>query len=470
MVQLANHYRAARTRFPEEKLLVSFDIDGTIIDLRHMVVYVLQAYDRHYQTNWFHALQPEDIDFHENQVSLLLKTLDVPLDERSRILTWYFDTRWSKEAIIESHRPFRGVLELIRWLQLQPNTFVGLNTGRPESLRFDTLQSLNQLGQEYRVQFTTSLLKMNPYGWEYVPRSKAVATKAFRDEGYRIVAAIDNEPQSLQAIASADVDSEILLLHADTLFETHRSALPAHTVVGRSYDVSAFVQKRSLPQHVQFVWQRVDSRAKLERFMQADIHWAEVPIYRDPYTQQLAVNVGESDLTLDAVLAAFNSAERGINLKLHDTGLYIDQILELCDKHAIADNNLWFSGDIGMLKERDFRVLATRWLGAIIQVNIDPLASLIWSAPQHAKLLLEAFVSWGVTRFSLGWHVEHRKNVLKQFEHWNFDINIHNVDTMEAFLRAALLLPTSITSDFSVNGISAENEHDAASIIPLTFA
>ena len=60
-----------------------------------------------------------------------------------------------------------------------------------------------------------------------------------------------------------------------------------------------------LPQHVQFVWQRVDSRAKLERFMQADIHWAEVPIYRDPYTQQLAVNVGESDLTLDAVLAAF---------------------------------------------------------------------------------------------------------------------------------------------------------------------
>ena len=45
--------------------------------------------------------------------------------------------------MLAAHRPYRGVLEVIRWFQLQPATFVGLNTGRPEQLRDETLRSLN---------------------------------------------------------------------------------------------------------------------------------------------------------------------------------------------------------------------------------------------------------------------------------------------------------------------------------------
>ena len=50
--------------------------------------------------------------------------------------------------MLEAHRPFRGVLEVIRWFQLQPNTEVGLNSGRPEDLRAETLTTLNRLGAE----------------------------------------------------------------------------------------------------------------------------------------------------------------------------------------------------------------------------------------------------------------------------------------------------------------------------------
>ena len=57
-----------------------------------------------------------------------------------------------------------GVLEVIRWFQLQPKTYVGLNTGRPESIRADTLRSLNKLGKEYRVQFSDELLHKNRGG------------------------------------------------------------------------------------------------------------------------------------------------------------------------------------------------------------------------------------------------------------------------------------------------------------------
>lgn len=38
-------------------------------------------------------------------------------------------------------------------VQLQPNTFVGLNTGRPKRLRPDTLKSLNKRGKDFKVEF-----------------------------------------------------------------------------------------------------------------------------------------------------------------------------------------------------------------------------------------------------------------------------------------------------------------------------
>ena len=52
----------------------------------------------------------------------------------------FYDQRfWNLETLLEAHRPFHGVLEIIRWFQLQPNTEVGLNSGRPEELRAETL-------------------------------------------------------------------------------------------------------------------------------------------------------------------------------------------------------------------------------------------------------------------------------------------------------------------------------------------
>ena len=45
-------------------------------------------------------------------------------------------------TVLEAHHPHPGVMEVIRWLQLQPSTFVGLNTARHEWLRAATLRSL----------------------------------------------------------------------------------------------------------------------------------------------------------------------------------------------------------------------------------------------------------------------------------------------------------------------------------------
>ena len=97
--------------------------------------------------------------------------------------------------MLAAHRPYQGVLDVIRWFQIQPDTSVALNTGRPQHLRAQTLQSLNALGEEYRVEFSTELLHMNPRAWkEGVALTKVAALTAFRAAGYRIFAVVDNEP------------------------------------------------------------------------------------------------------------------------------------------------------------------------------------------------------------------------------------------------------------------------------------
>ena len=63
----------------------------------------------------------------------------------------------------------------------------------------------------------------------------------------------------------------------------------------------------------------------------------------------------------------------------------------------------------------------------------------------HDKLL----TSWGVNRFSVSWAGEHARALLESLEDFGCQVNLYAVPDLEAFLRAALMLPTSITTDFN---------------------
>ena len=218
MTSLTSHYEKMRTTYPQEKLLIVFDIDGTILDTRHLVLYALRSFDKNHKTSYFKGIRIADIDFHEDRLTLLLERLKIPIKDRSFIMRKYEELLFSSTSVIEAHQPFRGVLEVIRWFQLQPNTFVGLNTGRPESLRFNTLQSLNSLGTGHRAVFRDDLLYMKrPEGGSDIPQIKAQGIEYFRDIGFRVFAVVDNEPENLNAVSKVDWENEILLLHADTI-------------------------------------------------------------------------------------------------------------------------------------------------------------------------------------------------------------------------------------------------------------
>ena len=142
MTRLARHYDKVRARYPDDELLILFDIDGTILDMRCMVLFLLRKYDEQHDTTLFQGLGLADIEVHENHVDRLLEGLNLRRSLRRKVQDWYLTNRWSSEAVLTAHHPFAGVMEVIRWFHIQPRTSVGLNTGRPAAIREDTLRSL----------------------------------------------------------------------------------------------------------------------------------------------------------------------------------------------------------------------------------------------------------------------------------------------------------------------------------------
>lgn len=240
MNTLAKHYTRMQRLHPEDQLLILFDIDGTIVDTRHIVYGTLLSFDLRHGTAYFRHLKLSDISFHEKHFDQWVARLDLQDDIRRAVVEWYIRYFWSPDALISTHQPYDGVMEVIRWFQRQPRTQVGLNTGRSESIRRETLDCLNHVGEFHGVMFEDRLLYMSPYAWgEKILTAKMEGIRHFQQAGFRIVAFVDNEPDNLAAVESMPDARDVLLLHADTIFASGRHELPKRAVSGNRYDAGA---------------------------------------------------------------------------------------------------------------------------------------------------------------------------------------------------------------------------------------
>lgn len=324
-----------------------------------------------------------------------------------------------------------GVMEVIRWFQLQPSTFVGLITSRPERRRGETLRFLNAAGREHRVQFDDDLLRMN--------QSTVAALRAFAAAGYQVVAVVGDDPEVVEA--GADGAGGVLFL----------------PIGGAHHDLRSLIGERDLPPHVQLVWHGVNDPANLRQFLAAPVRWGEVDVRYDAH-RDLVLQHDASDtrsitspadrLLLGDCLDAFRGAGKAAKLDLKDPGV-VDETLGCLRRSGLGDDELWFNGRIDTLGEQTFRRLARAHPGAVLQCPVDSLGPLMVAAPAEAKHHVATLARCGINRFSVSWTSPHLHLLLDRLDEWGHETNIYAVPDLEQFLRATLLLPRSITADFN---------------------
>jgi phosphoglycolate phosphatase-like HAD superfamily hydrolase len=458
MRELAAHFRGMRLAYPEEELAVVFDIDGTIVDTRHLVVHLLIAYDRLHGTEHFRGIRPSDIDSHETQIDAILEPFALPAPIRAHVRAWYLEHLRDPDAIAAAHRPYEGVLGVIRWFQLQPRTHVVLNTGRPEWMRGITLDALNALGAAHRVRFDPDLLFMEPSGDSAaVAEAKVRALRTLRSRGYRIVAVFDNEPEMLRAMSLADEEGEILFLHADTIFLSRREP-PPRTVAGSRYRLADLVDEREIGRRVTFVWHGANDRRNLRHFLASDVRWAELDVRLDPLGRAVlrhdpfslaAWARDEELLPLGECLATIRAHGRAVKIDLKEDGPTLEAVLREVAALGFPDEELWFNGAVEALGAEGFRRIRREHPGAIVQAPVEFLVPLLLAAPELADRVLRTLAEWGIDRVSLDWRTPRAREALDALERLGWSVNLYGVPDLESFLEAALLLPASVTADFN---------------------
>ena len=465
MGRLGAHYRQMRERYPNEPLIVLFDIDGTILDMRHAAREVLHRYDREHGTELFRDLRIDEIDVHEARVGPLLERRGIGAERTDHIIGWVEQNLWEVVTTLENPRAFHGVLDVIRWFELQPNTEVGLNTGRPEPWRKPTLATLTAVGRDHRVRFTSEMLFMNPDDRRFTTaEGKVLGVRRFEEQGLRVVAMIDNEPANLEAIAVAA--PQVLLLHADTIFDSLRSRLPVQAVGGDRYELSPLSETLAPDPHIQLVWHGVNQPQRFVRFIESGIRWAELDVHREPATGRVLVRDrplseedpvrGEAFLPLKTCLRQLRSAGRCAKLDLEDESVVAPVLAEV-ESSGIADRDIWFAGRIERLGDAGFRRLREARPRSVIQCPIDFLAPLIRALPVEARRILDTIAAWGIDRVGVNWQTPDKRFILDKVEQWGFGTTIDGVPNLEEYLRACLLQPTSICAAFELEVPGLEN-------------
>ena len=223
---LLHHHETARRRFPDQRLLVLFDVDGTFLDMRLALTELLRAYDAAHATAHFASLAPTELDPFGRGVEALLDRCRVPAAEQPQVLAWYQRHRNAGDMLRLAHAPYRGLLALAAWLHRQPHTAVGINSARPEFLRQDTLRGLNALATGYELIFTDALAWFTPQGWrDDITAAKRAALTHAQRRGERVIAHIDSNGRVLAGLAAADLDDDLLLLQSDDLLHAPQPAL-----------------------------------------------------------------------------------------------------------------------------------------------------------------------------------------------------------------------------------------------------
>ena len=456
MRDLAFHYEAVRAAYPDQALMIVFDIDGTIVDMRYMILSVFKAYDREYGTQYFTDIHSDDIATPSYDLAAILRDFAIPAPIRGDIAGWCSANFWSKAAILDSHKPFHGVLDVIRWFQLQPNTFVGLNSSRPEMLRIDTLRILNTLGEEYHVKFDDKLLFMNR--GVHVTQGKKDGIGRFKDMGFRIVAVIDDEIENLDFIEQLDPAGEMLLLHADIILGSSPVRKGRSALRGKFFDLTELISKQHLPRHIEFVWHGVDDESILRQFLVSSVQWAELHVRKDINSENLIMRrkayaemppaPGENPARLDDFLYILGDAGRGVKLDLKDPGL-TGRVIELLKASGFIDERIWFTINMEEMRRGGLQLILNTFPKSIKQCPVDSLYHMMMVSPQESKKYLGMLSQQGIDRFSVNWNTYGSRRMITQLQNWGFDVNIYNVPDLEAFLAAALLLPKSITSFFN---------------------
>ena len=443
------HTERLRREYPGDELLILFDVDGTLLDLRWGLLDLLHGYDRERGSELFAGLSTDDLVPDEAGVRRLFEQLDVPHVARQELLVRFERMSWSPRAVIGSHQPFLGMLELLRWFKHQPRVHVAVNTSRSEDRRDETVQALSALGAHYGLRLTEDFLFLDPEPprvgedrTERGVRSKIGGVHHFRSQGFRVAAVVDDRQEVLEGIGRAFADPDLLLVQAEGL----AASLP----------VSA-TKSGGSREPARVVWRGLESVEGLGHFLGSSVGWAEIALERGPSG---AVLVSRRErradrrdsravsLELEELLGAFAQCNKGMRIVFREGGSLVRRALHRLRASSFPAHLVSFCAAPERIGESGFREVREAFPAASRLAAVEFLSGLAEVSPDLSEQQFARLSGWGVTRVSIEWTDPRREVLCRQARDAGLEVDIDARSDLAHYLEAVSDLPCSVVSDF----------------------
>jgi hypothetical protein len=218
------HHENMRVLYPEDKLMVLCECDGALYDTRILAVNVLRAFDREHGTTFFRNLSVDQVQMPLTDIDDLLSKLLVPIGISTEITGWFSKHLWDMENLWSAHRPLANVMKVLKGLQIQKQTHIGLSTTREGRTDCEFISSINTLGSAVGMCCDHTTVFLDDEAGNKTSGHKIVqACRHFQNKGYRLIAVIDNrhkaEPEHIFCI---DRSLEVMHLQGRAVREMMR--------------------------------------------------------------------------------------------------------------------------------------------------------------------------------------------------------------------------------------------------------
>lgn len=347
------------------------------------------------------------------------------------------------------------LLRVIRWFQIHPRISVGIYCAQSETNHVNLLESLNRWGFPHRLIFTNDNLYIHSKPQEALA---IAAIQHFQKSGNKILAIFDSDQQNLESL----IDQEFLNEENTLLLQPNSKSnktTDSPIIQGTEYNLVDLISEQGLPTQIQYCWHGINDRENLQEFLKSKVEWGEVDVRRNPETKQLMTRhdsyrkspkfKGEQEQSFKKCLQALKANHRKVKIDFKQGANVIDQVAGVLNSLNYRDEELWFHGDIHKLYPRGFKKLRRLFPDAIIQTTMDGFNTMILRRPRVAHRALKTYARWGVSRFLLTWQSPNMAQILAQMDNWGYEVNFYEIPDLQNFLRAVLMLPAGITSDYN---------------------
>lgn len=213
-----------------------------------------------------------------------------------------------------------------------------------------------------------------------------------------------------------------------------------------------------LPRDILFIWHGVNDPKNLEFFLKSNICVAEgdvralegrLVLRHDPFDTH-PLDPHESLMDVETWVRKLMASGKGVQVDLKEGGETMERVIKLLKDLRVPDDRLWLTTNLKDVSMEDYGRLSREFPKV-------PLQSAIPHRFMFQDMSVEERAEWmamnrsiGIRHFAISWYEEAKEHELKELRDAGFGVHFFYVNTPDDILKAAVLRPNSITSDFHI--------------------